>query len=300
MSTVFTSTIANALKRTLEEIVTDKNADKLLLERWCNIKKMKDAWEDDLEVAGPGLASQKAEGTEISAGTILEGYRTRYIARTFGLKLIITEEAIEDNKYEQVLQAGKRLKRAMSKTADIDATNILVRMFDTSYVGGDGLPLGSASHTLPHGGTFSNVMATPMSPSRAALIVATTQLRKMPGHDGVIEGYEPKKIVCPVDQWAVWSEVLKSTHAPEAGQFNAINVANSELDLEVVPNKYWSNTTTNWAIMTDAGNGINFRWRRKPRNKSWVENDLETMKYSVSARWARGWSDPRAAYCVEA
>jgi len=260
---------------------------------------MEDNYEDDLETGGPGLAAEKPEGSEIETGTIREGILTRYTARTFGLKLIITEEAIEDRKYPKVINAARRLKRAMWKTIDIDATNMLVRATNTAYTGGDNVPLASATHSLPSGGTFSNIMATPMSPSRAAVIIATSAIRKYPGHDGITEGYAPKTVVCPTEQWAVWEGLIKSTHAPEAGQFNEINVVNT-LGITVVPNQYWSNTTTNWGMITDADNGLNFRYRRRPRSKSWVDNDQGLMKYGIDARWSRGWSDARTIFFVNA
>lgn len=295
MSSVFTGSIAHALKKTLNAIVDDKTDGieaNAVFTKWCDIKEQEDNYEDDLETAGPGLASEKPEGAEIATGSIREGFLTRYIARTFGLKLIVSEEALEDNKYPKVIEAARRLKRALWKTADIDATLMLVRATSSSYVGGDLVSLASASHTLASGGTWSNTMATPMSPSRAAMIIATSQVRKYPGHDGITEGYEPKRILCPTEQWAVWDGLINSTKAPESN-VNEINVVN-KLDLEVVPIKYWSNTTTNWALQTDADNGLQFRWRRRPKNRSWVDNDHENMKYSISARWSRGWSDARS------
>jgi len=294
--TVFTSTIANSLKETLNVIVDDKTDNvegSLIMKKWCDELSMKDNYEDDLEMGGPGLASDKPEGTELALGTLREGFLTRYLARTYGLKLIITEEAMEDAKYDKAIAAAKRLKRSMYKTIDIDATALLMRMFNSSYVGGDGVSLGSSSHTLPHGGTWSNILATPMSPSRMAFIVATTQMRQYPGHDGITEGVEPKKVLCPTAQWAVWRGIVGSSHAPEAGEFNEINVVNQDFDIEVVPIKYWTNSTTNWAILTDSENGLNFRFRRKPRSNTWVDNDNMVMKYGISARWARGWSDAR-------
>ena len=302
MSTVFTSTIANALKETLEEIVddkTDKIMEKVDFTKWAEIKSQSDYYEDDLESGGPGLASEKPEGAEIEAGTIKEGYLTRYIARTFALKLIVTEEALEDNKYPKILQAARRLKASLWQTADIDCTNILVRMFNPQFTGGDGQPLASDNHTLPLGGVFSNQMATPMSPSRASVIVATSDIRQFPGHDGIVRGYEPRQVLCPVEQWAVWDGLLLSPKAPEPGQFNEINVV-YRLGMSVRALKYWQNTTSNWCIQTDAENGLNFRWRRRARSKTWVDNDQELMKYAISARWSRGWSDPRGVYCVEA
>lgn len=297
--TVFTGVIFKALKATLENVVDDKtDGAEFDFRKWCEEKSMADNYEDDQEYGGPGLAAEVPEGEEIPMGTIREGAPTRYQSRKFALRLVVSEEAIEDSKYDRVINAAKRLKRAMYKTADIDATTMLVRATDTAYVGGDGQPLASASHTLPHGGTFSNLMATPMTPSRAAVIQLVSQAKKLPGHDGITEGYELKKILCPTEQWAVWAGILGSAQVPESNN-NEINVVKG-LGLSVVPLKFWDNTTTNWAAQTDAENGLNFRWRRKPRNRSWVENSQELMSYAISARWSRGWTEPRSIMFVNA
>lgn len=303
MSAILTSSIANSLKETLDEIIddsTDGIEANAVYTGYMDTKSMKDNYEDDLEMGGPGLASEKPEGSEISVGTIREGVLTRYIARTFAQKLIITEEAIEDAKYPEAINAARRLKRAMFKTVEYDCANILARGWNTSYLGGDGLPLFSASHTLPNGGSFSNTLSTPMSPSVAAVTEMTTAIHKLPGHDGLIEGYNPTKVVCPEAQWAVWSQILNSNFTPTAGNFAEINVVKQDLSLKVIPVRFWSNTDTNWLMLTDADNGLQLRWRRKARGRSWVDNDHENMKFSVSARWARGWSDPRCAFGSQA
>lgn len=300
MSTVFSGNLARALKRTLDRIITDKSdgvESAAIFPKYCKVKTMQDQWEDDQEYAGPGLASEKSEGAELSTGTILEGYTTRYIARTFGLKLIITEEALEDNKYDMVIQAAKRLKRSMWKTADYDAVNMLVRAENSAYVGGDGQPLASTAHTLAAGGTWSNKMSTPMSPSAQAVTIARAAMMRFPGHDSLIEGVEPEKVVITPEGWGDWEGLTKSSMRPEAGNFAEINVVKG-LDLEVCINKYWTNTTSNYAYITDNEDGLQFRWKRKARGRSWVDNDHETMKYSNSARWSRGWSNARGVYWV--
>ena len=84
-ATVFTSSIANALKETLETIVdddTDGYEKKAHYKKWMWVGGMDDNYEDDLETGGPGLASEKPEGGEIPTGTIREGVLTRYTART--------------------------------------------------------------------------------------------------------------------------------------------------------------------------------------------------------------------------
>lgn len=301
MSVVFTSVISDALKLTLSNTVDDSLTtfkSKALYSKWLDVGNMDDNFVDDLEMGGPGLAAEKPEGSELVAGTIREGALTRYLSRTFGLKILISEEAIEDNKYPAVLSAAARLGRAMYKTIDYDTTNLLARATNTSYTFGDGQPLASATHTLPGGGTFSN-LGTPISPSRIAMANLTTQMRLVPGHDGLIEGCEPKIVVCPQAQWYVWEGLMKSEKAPEAGAFNEINVV-KELGMTLMPNKYWSNTTTNWAVISDADNGLKFLWRRKPRQESWVDHDQGIMKYGVTARWSRGMSDARGIFFVNA
>ena len=297
---VFTATIADGLKLTLDQTVDDSLSNyksKAVFPKWMTQSNMDDNYEDDLEMGGPGLAAEKSEGAEMMAGGIQEGVLTRYTARTFALKLIITEEAVEDNKYPAIIQAASRLGRALWKTADIDCTSLLAFATSTAAPIGDGQPLASASHTIPSGGTFSNLMAVPMSPGRIAVATAVSQMRKIPGHDGIIEGVEPVKAICPQEQWYIWDGLNMSEKAPEPGAFNEINVV-QKLGLETVPVKYWTNTTTNWGLISDCDNGFKFKWRRKPRNRSWVDNDQELMKYGISARWAKGVSDPRCILFV--
>jgi len=304
MNPIFTSTVFHGLKRTLDTIATD-NSDgiegKLACKKYMKITDMEDHYEDDLEVAGPGLLSEKPEGTEISAQTIREGNVFRYYARPFAGKIIVTREAIRDNKYPQILEMAKRLKFSGWQTFGYDMANVLARGFNTAYTfGSEGLPLWSASHTLPGGGTFSNLMATPMAPSVLAITTLRAQARKLPGYNSIRHGhYQLKRIICPVDQESIWETILYSQMTPEAGNFAEINIA-KRLNLELVVEPYWDNTTTNWAVQTDAENGLNARWRDRFQSDSWVGNDNYTMTYSLYGRWSRGITNFRTTLGVAA
>lgn len=298
---IFTGDIGKSLKKTLNKIIDDKTdeADRVMPE-FCEQDDMEDHYEDDLEMGGPGYAAEKPEGTEITVGTLREGVLTRYFARTFGLRMLVTQEALEDKKYSQVIDCGRRLKQSMMKTEDFDATNMLVRAANAAYPGGDGQPLASASHTTPQGGTFSTISAVGYAPSRAAVIAAATAVAQYVGHDGLPSGHLViKKVVFPVPQWAAWDEILDSPKAPEAGEFNAINVAN-RMSIKKVRNVYWNTTSTNFMFITNAPNGLRFRWRRRPESRTWVENSHTVMHYAITARWSRGWSEPRAVFFVNA
>lgn len=305
MAIVTTSLVAAGLKKTLEEIITDGKGPSMSTEIWRKYmveKTMSDNYEDDVEYAGPGLAMEVGEGGDIPVGSIKQGIQTRYVSKKFGLLMIVSDEAEEDLKYDKIVDSAVRLTRVMSKTVDIDAALMLVRGFDTNYTYGDGQPLFSASHPLIGGGTDSNLMAVPTTPSVASLSIATSQLRLLKGHDGITDGVNPVTAVFPTSQWAQWSQLTKSKFVPEAGNFSTINVVNEDLGLKLVSHPYWSNTTTNWALITDADKASqpNLRWRRKPRSRSWVNQENEVTKFSVTARWARGASDYRGIYGVNA
>jgi hypothetical protein len=296
--------VALNLKETLEEIITDQydgveaNLD---YPKWMKNRPMSDNFEDDQEYAGGGLLAETPEGTEIPAISLTEGYTKRYSARKFTARYIVTEEAMDDSKYPKVIAAVKRLKRAGFKTKDIDATNVLVRAVNASFPGPDGVALGSASHPLAAGGTFSNLLATPVAPSTAGWNSAIAQLDQMVDHDGLIEGYKAVAVLHPVQQRGVWTQLLNSQMDPEMGNFSAVNVIKKyDNDIKRVQLKYWTNTTTNWCLQTDADNGFQMRDRKKWSSKTWIEYNQELMNYSLSARWDTGFSDPRCALFVNA
>lgn len=299
MSEIFTSTAALALKETLEGIDTDEHGNegsKAVFPKWLTVKNMEDNYIEYYEIAGGGMAGEKPEGESMPVGTIIEGPLTRFNARTYGQRIIVSDEAMEDLKYDKVIQAAKRNLRSLWKLADFDATLMLTRATNSAFVGGDGQPLASTAHVLPNGSTYSNMFPVAMSPSKAALVIAAAQLKQQVGHDGLIDGVEIEKVVFPVQQWGVWEELLGSSYDPTPGAYNAINVVNRKLKITPVENKYWTSSTTNWALLTDADLGLMWFWRRKPRSSTWVTEDKTMMNYGVTARWSRGWVNPRAFF----
>lgn len=296
-STVFTSTIANQLKDTLDGVLTD-DSDGIdggaIYPKYMDVGSMKDAYLDDLEMGGMGLLSEKAEGTEIATGTIREGNLKRYLPRVLAAKLIITREAMDDGKYPESINMARHLKRAGVLTPEYDCAIMLGRITNTAYPGGDNVPLSSASHTLPNGGTFSNKLGTAAAPSRIALTNAIAQLDHYPGFDGLISPTMPKAVVFPSEQWGVWDGIFRSEKDPTPGNFaetNAIKANNGGMEQIRVP--FWTATTTGWFIKTNAEKGLRFLWRRKPSTRTWVDNDNDVMKHSYSERYALGWTNAR-------
>lgn len=299
---ITTGAIRSSLKKTLDNIVDDDlsgSSGKLVAKKWLKFTSMEDEWVEDVEYGGGGNVALKHEGQEFQPITLQEGPVTRYIAQTYGACMVITEEALQDSKYKEVIRLALRLERSMYKTIDIDSTLMLMRATDSNYVGGDLVSLANSAHPLVGGGTVSNTLATPMSPSVELLNTVWTALKVMPGHDGQIEGYDIEKVVYPAAQEWAWQVILGSKMNPEAGNFAAINPAGpggTYSGITPVCNPFWQNTTTNCGFITNVDNGLQFKYRSKPKGRSWTEHAEMVMKYAISARWARKWSDFRGYF----
>lgn len=291
---VFTSQIAAGLKSTLDNIITDDNEvkDELDYDDWMEVHSMEDAFVDDQEYGGLGLVREFGEGAEIPVAGIDEGFTKRYIARKFGLRMIVTEEAMDDNKYPKIISAAARLRRAYWMGVQYDCTQILTRAQNSAYVGGDNVTLWSSAHTLPGGGTWSNVMATPYAPSVAALSAARTQVAHYPSQDGTLAAAKITDVVFPSDQWAAWMGVLTSTMNPVPGNMSETNVFRNKV--EPIEARFWQSTTTQSMFKTNIKNGIQIKWRKRLSQRSWVENSNAQFHYGVTGRWSTGWSDARS------
>ncbi len=294
----YLQSLAKTLKRTLNSIQVDKSmASNLYLNRYCTVKGMEDAWEDDLDIAGPGLASLKPEGQEITPGTIMEGVKWRYIARTYAIKCQASRELLADGKYEKAIDMQRFNREAIMLTCEYLAATMLINRDDSSYLGGDGVTLGSASHPVTRGGTYSNILSTPAGPSTGALEQVMQNLMVLPGRDGLIRPVMPKAVVHPASQMGAWRTVLESEKDPAAGNFSAINTARgNDFTYRNVTVPFWQGADNDWAVLTDMGDGLIWRWREKPASNSWVDWNVLVTNFIYHMRVAYGWSDPRGIY----
>lgn len=294
---VFTSTIANQLKDTLDGVQTDKSDGleaKAVYKKFVDVSTMPDAYLDDLEMGGPQLMSVKAEGTEIQPMQLNEGVLTRYIPRVVAGKIIITEEAMDDGKYPESINMSRYLKRSGVLTVEYDWGIYLGRATSTAQLGGDGVPLASTAHTLPGGGTFSNMLGTAAALSTVALTNAFAQLMQYPGLDGLISPVQPKCVVYPVQLWGTAAKIKNSSMDPEPNNFAAVNVIKNDYgDLDWIPEPYWTATTTKWFVRTDAEKGLRHLWKKKYSTRTWVDNDNMVMKQAASQRYAIGHTNAR-------
>ena len=141
------------------------------------IESSERSFEEETKLSGFSAAPVKAEGNAIAYDNAQEAWTARYQHETIALGFSLTEEAIEDNLYDSLsARYTKGLARAMAYTKQVKAAAVLNNGFSSTYPGGDGVPLFSASHPLVNGGVNANTPSTPADLNETALENAVIQI----------------------------------------------------------------------------------------------------------------------------
>lgn len=292
---VTTSNIPSTLKPTLNKTFGDTQIDDPYWKQ-CGFSASNstDAYEDDQEFAHTGLMPAKSQGALIAIDTIQQGFAKRYTHVTYALRMIVSEEAINDCKYEEAINGAESIGRSATLTQEYECASIFINAFSSSYVGGDALSLCNTAHPLPKGGTASNQLATAMSLSETAVETMRAAMRKIPGSNGFVQaGYMLKKIVIPVELEYRANRILKSDQQNDTNN-NAINVLKS-FKIGIGLNAYFT-STTNWWGKSDLKTGLRYFTRMKPTFRETNADDIYSVAYQGIQRFSVGWTDWRDVY----
>jgi hypothetical protein len=272
------------------------------------IEKSDRAFEEEVLFTGFGTAPVKGEGAAVQYDDAQEGYTARYTAETVALAFAVTEEAMEDNLYDTFAKLRARgLARAMANTKQVKAADVFNNGFSTSYLGGDGVALFSASHPTVGDGNQSNTLgATDLS--EASLETALITISKTQDDRGILIGAQAESLHIPSDLAFTADQILNSqmttiigvnptTSTNGATNQNAINSVRNQ---GLVPGGFFVNrrfTDTNaWYIKTDVPNGTKMFVRAPLSTKMEPDFDTGNLRYKARERYSFGWSDWRGFY----
>lgn len=214
------------------------------------------------EYGGAGPMSYKAENERIIFDEIIQGGTKRWMAGTWASGIEISLEAAEDTKYRSIRTSAQSLGRTARLTPEYLAAQFLDRAFNTSYPAtNDGLPICSASHVVPKGGTYSNLLSTPYSLGEFALEQIFQNLAVVPGPDGMITPLQPRKLVVPA-ALGILAWKLMQTQLQVGSANNDRSFVAGKFDV-IVDNYLGSNTR--YFVTTDAQDGLFWKWRVKPQ-----------------------------------
>jgi len=239
---------------------------------------------------------QKSEGAPISYDSERQGFITRYQHAVYALGFIITREMMEDDQYDVI---GKRkaegLAFSMRQTKEVIGANVYNRAFNSSYVGGDGVELISASHANIKGGVWSNKIATASDLSEASLEQACIDIAGFTNDAGLLIAVRPEALIIP-RQLMFEAKRILGTDGRVGTDNNDLNAIKT---MSVIPeftvNHYLSDSDQ-WSIITDVADGLKYFERRADQFEMDNDFDTENAKFKATARYSFGWSDPRAVY----
>ena len=250
------------------------------------------SFEEETKLSGFSAAPVKAEGAAIAYDNAQEAWTARYNHETIALGFAITEEAVEDNLYDSLSKRyTKALARAMAYTKQVKAASVLNNGFSSSYTGGDGQPLFSASHPLVSGGTNSNRL-TASDLNETSLEAAVIQIAGWTDERGLLIAAKPGKLIVPPALMFTAKRLL-DTELRVATADNDINALKA---MGSIPGGYTVNhflTDTNaWFLTTDVPNGMKHFVRTPLQNSMDGDFDTGNVRYKSRERYSFGWSDP--------
>lgn len=254
------------------------------------------SFEEEVKLSGFGAAPVKSEGAAISYDTAQEAYTSRYVHETIAMGFAITEEAIEDNQYDQLASRyTKALARAMAYTKQTKAAALLNNAF-TSGLGGDGVYLCSTSHPLVNGGTNSNRPSTGADLNETSLESAIIAIAGWTDERGLLIAAKPTKLIIPT----ALSFVAKRLLDTDGRVGTADNDINAMKKMGSIPGGYtvnhWLTDTNAWFLKTDVPNGL--KHFKRVNMTTGMDGDFDTgnVRYKARERYSFGWSDPLGIY----
>ena len=198
------------------------------------------AFEEEVLFTGFGSAPVKYEGAAVTYDNAQESYTARYTAETIALAFSVTEEAMEDNLYDTFSKLrAKGLARAMGNTKQVKGADVFNNSFNSSYAGGDGVELCSASHPSVGGGTQSNLIGSggTVDFSEASLEAGLVSVQTCKDDRNILIGSNAVSIhIAPGEQFAA-ARILNSPYRVGTAD-NDINAVNHQ---GLVPNGYFVN-----------------------------------------------------------
>jgi hypothetical protein len=257
------------------------------------------AYQEEYVQYGFAAAPELPDGTPVSyqSGGVL--FTQRYVPKVYGLAYALTKVLVEDS--EHVSQGkiySKHLAQSLIETKETVAANVINRMTNASYLGGDGKALIATDHPIV-GGTFSNRLTTDAALSQTAVEQLLIQIRNAVDNSGKRINISADTLIISPSNMFQAEVILKSTL--KSGSAN--NDVNAVKSMGLISGtKVISRLTssTMWGITTSVNkdNGLKLIMRRKLERS--MEGDFETdsMRYKATERYAVGWTDPRGFFAT--
>jgi hypothetical protein len=258
------------------------------------------AFEEEVMLSGFAQAQVKPEGSGVAFDNAQETYTARYQHETVALAFSITEEAIEDNLYDQLSSRyTKALARSMANTKQVKAVSPLINGLPSgSFQSGDGVTLFNTAHPTI-AGNVKNTLTTAADLNETSLEQSLIDIAALTDERGLKIAARGVKMIIP-SELQFTAERLMKTQGRVGTADNDINAIAS---MGMIPQGYRINNfltdTDAFYIITDVPNGMKYFERTPIRTAMEGDFDTGNVRYKARERYRFGVSDYRGIFGVE-
>ena len=248
--------------------------------------KAKRAWVEITKDPSIGVIPSKVEGSPMTKLSLSQGYLKRLTAVTYAAYLRFTEEAIEDDMYDELMKYPGLLGASAAETKEVNFFNTVFNNAFATTTTADGANVYSNSHAHAASGQAYDNLDTGAALAAASLWSSINVLRSLVDGGGKKINISPDILLIPPVLEQTARELLESTHYPEDDR-NAINaVRHFKLKLRV--SKYLSSSTAFFLLGAKKDRSI-WHWDRTPvqfrKDGDFVTTD---SKFGVRFRYTDG------------
>lgn len=275
-----------------------QNHPKLFLEVYES-KKSKKSSEYMYEWVGTGMPRPKPEGEAITYDYMEQGYRSVAYHEVRSTGISITREAADDNQYfDLVKEAGKRLARSIAESTEVRAMDLFNNAFSSAdkYKGGDGVGLCSNAHPTASGANQSNILSTAADLHESSLEAMLIAIKDMRDSRGLRISVQGKKLIIPNSLCFQAERILGSSKRPGTSD----NDVNALMSMSMLPGGVHVNTYLQdpdaYFIQTDIPQGLTYFLKDAPDSHIYHDSATENTMVHARIRDSRTYGDWRCLH----
>lgn len=241
----------------------------------------RDIWQST-EVHDVPLFNEMAEGEDYSYVAPKQGFSKTLSMVKYGLGMSISEEAIDDGKFDLVADSIRRMGRSARESQEVSAMNVFNNGF-SSELAADGLSVFNSAHLLPSGTTYRNRPTSFADLSVTSLETALTDFETIfRGDSGIYYRIMPKILLVHPSNKRLAKELIGS----ELKADTANNNMNSfkEEGLMVVSSPRLTDSDAWFLLGMPEETGLRIISRKPIETKSEDNFDNDSIKYKSRYR----------------
>jgi hypothetical protein len=258
-----------------------------LREKIGNQKKMSSDITQTSELADMPLLQQVQEGQDYTYSRPRQGASKTITALKYGLGFTISEEMVEDGKFDFIGDMVRKLAKSAKETQEINFMNLFNNGFSSATTA-DGVSIFNSDHTLPSGGTYRNVLSTAADLSPTSLQTALIDFaNQFVGDTGIFYKIDPKILLVASnsDNAFYARELVQSTGKVDSSDNNINSLQRP--GLVVVESPHLTDTDA-WFLLGDKADHSLTVYSRKPIETKAAGSDAgfdnDSMKYKCRYR----------------